>query len=161
MSSGSFGLRSDGNAVGQFNVHLQFTPAYRRDVFWDGVVKECCASAARELAARLGLGIAASEFGPDHWHVFLTGCKAFSAEQLAFRFKGYTSRVVRAQCRARIRCKLWGDKFWSEGYFYESVGRVTNESIQHYITQCQGKHWVKPVHQATVAPGVQSKLGAY
>jgi REP element-mobilizing transposase RayT len=147
MSSASFDLGSDGNAVGACNFHLQFTPAYRRQVFWDAVVKEVCARAARELAARLGLGIAASEFGPDHWHVFLTDCKHYSAEQLAFRFKGYTSWVVRRECGKRLRAILWGDKFWSEGYFYESVGRITNESVQYYITRTQGKHWTKPMTQ--------------
>ena len=153
----SFGLKSDGCSVGQSNFHLQFTPAFRRPVFSDAVVKECVAQAARELAARLGLSIAASEFGPDHWHVLLVGCKKYSAQELAFRFKGFTSRVVRAAHGARLRPWLWGDKFWSEGYFYESVGRVTNENVEFYITRCQGKHWVQP---RPAAGGVQTTLAS-
>jgi hypothetical protein len=31
--------------------------------------------------------------------------------------------------------------FWSDGYFYESVGRVTSESVEYYINRQQGKHW--------------------
>ncbi len=134
---------------------MQFTPAYRRKVFWDGVVKEVCADAAREMAARLGVGIAASEFGPDHWHIFLTGCKHYSAEKLAFWFKGYTSRLIRKRCAERLRGILWGERFWSGGYFYESVGRVTNEAVQFYITRCQGRHWTK---QPAPVPGTQTTL---
>jgi len=37
--------------------------------------------------------------------------------------------------------KLWGRKFWSAGYFAETVGRVTSETIRYYIERQQGKHW--------------------
>ena len=155
--SASFELKSDGCSVGQSNFHLQFTPAYRHQVFLDAAVKECVVQAARELAARLGLSIAASEFGPNHWHVFLVGCKKYSASELAFRFKGYTSRIVRAEHGAQLRQWLWGDKFWGEGYFYESVGRVTNENVEFYITRCQGKHWTNARLQAG---GTQTTLAS-
>ena len=36
---------------------------------------------------------------------------------------------------------LWGDSFWSDGYFYESIGRVTTDTIRFYIERQQGKHW--------------------
>ena len=37
--------------------------------------------------------------------------------------------------------KLWGNKFWSEGYFYRTVGVVTKESTRFYIERSQKKHW--------------------
>mgnify|MGYP001559564004 FL=1 len=40
-----------------------------------------------------------------------------------------------------IKDKLWGKKFWSEGYFYRTVGAVTKESVQFYIEHSQKKHW--------------------
>jgi len=33
-------LRSSGHAVGEENLHLQFTPAYRRDVFVEPLARE-------------------------------------------------------------------------------------------------------------------------
>ena len=33
-------LRSSGHTVGETNLHLQFTPAYRRDVFAQPLVRE-------------------------------------------------------------------------------------------------------------------------
>ena len=39
--------------------------------------------------------------------------------------------------------KLWGKKFWSEGHFYRSVGAVTKESMQWYVTEGQKKYWKK------------------
>ena len=43
--------------------------------------------------------------------------------------------------------KLWGDKFWSEGHFYRSVGAVTKESMQWYVTEGQKKHWQKYTYE--------------
>jgi len=39
--------------------------------------------------------------------------------------------------------KLWGRKFWSAGYFHRTVGAITTETVKHYITEGQKKHWVE------------------
>ena len=67
--------------------------------------------------------------GPDHMHVFVIDCKNYSAAKLAEQLKGYSSYVVRRQCWNDVSKKLWGDHFWSDGYFYESVGRVTSDMV--------------------------------
>ena len=46
-----------------------------------------------------------------------------------------------------FRHKLWGDKFWSEGHFYRSVGAVTKESMEWYVTEGQKKHWIKHTYE--------------
>ena len=33
------GLRASGHTMGETNLHLQFTPAYRRDIFADKLVR--------------------------------------------------------------------------------------------------------------------------
>jgi hypothetical protein len=38
------------HSVGEANLHLQFTPKYRRDVFRDEVVQTVCAASFRETA---------------------------------------------------------------------------------------------------------------
>ena len=35
-----------------------------------------------------------------------------------------------------------GSSLWSDGYFYESVGRVTSSTVKFYIDRQQGKHWM-------------------
>ena len=37
--------------------------------------------------------------------------------------------------------KLWGDKFWSGGYFARSIGETTSDAVEHYILEGQSKHW--------------------
>ena len=152
----SVALVSAGHCVGGWNFHLQFTPAYRRPVFQDAEVKRVCQSEAQSIAARLGVELAASEFGPNHWHLFVTGAKNYSAPQLARRFKGATSHAIRSSCAERVRKWLWGDHFWSHGYFAETVGRVTSETVKFYIERQQRKHWIKPQRDVSV----QTQLSA-
>lgn len=153
----SVSLVSAGHCVGGWNFHLQFTPAFRRKVFEDEVVKGVCEREALAVASRLGVSVAASEFGRDHWHLFVVGAKNYAAPELARRFKGATSRAIRRECLERVRKWLSCDHFWSHGYFAETIGRVTSETVQHYIERQQKKHWMKTRREH----GVQTNLSAY
>jgi REP element-mobilizing transposase RayT len=68
-------------------------------------------------------------------------CKDHSVADVVRRLKGASSRRIRQGCWDSVKSKLWGEAFWSGGYFYRSVGSTTGESIQHYIERSQGKHW--------------------
>jgi len=120
---------------------MQFTPKYRRPVFKYPEVQTVCREMMEEKAKHLGISISAMEFGPDHAHVFLVGCKNYSASYIAGQLKGYTSYWIRKKCWNVIKKHLWGDQFWTDGYFFESVGRVTGEMVQFYIERQQRKHW--------------------
>jgi REP element-mobilizing transposase RayT len=58
----------------------------------------------------------------------------------------------------RVKIKLRGDSFWSDGYFYESVGRVTSESVEYYIKRQQGKHWADIDFKVHKKPQSQKSL---
>ncbi|MCL4339840.1 MAG: transposase [Thaumarchaeota archaeon] len=64
----------------------------------------------------------ACEFGLDHVHLFVSGCRKCSVPYMAQRLKGASAYAIRHRLRDRVRGKLWGDPFWSDGYFYRSVG---------------------------------------
>lgn len=46
--------------------------------------------------------------------------------------KGGTSRIIRAEF-PELEEFLWGDSFWADGYFAETVGQVNEEVIRKYI----------------------------
>jgi len=138
-------LLKNSHCVGEANVHLQFTPKYRKPVFEDNVVRFACLQVFKGIASRLGIGLAGVGFGPDHVHLFVTGCKNYSAKQLAKRFKGASSRVLRKNYQDRLNKWLWGDSLWTSGYFYRYVGAVTNEAMQKYVTESQSKHWTTTI----------------
>jgi putative transposase len=129
------------HSFGGCNYHLQFTPKYRRVVFEHPEVQAVCRRAIMEKAARLNVTVGALEFGPEHIHVFVKDCKNFSVSYLAGQLKGYSAYVVRRECWDIVKKYLWGDHFWTPGYFYESVGRVTDDMVKFYIERQQRKHW--------------------
>ena len=136
-------LRSSGHTVGEENLHLQFTPAYRRDVFVESLARELTVAYIVQRAQEMRVNVAAIECGPDHVHLFVTGWKNWSIPVLAGQLKTYSSRMMRKRHKELFVDKLYGKKFWSSGYFYRTVGVVTAETVKRYVAEGQKKHWVE------------------
>ena len=134
-------LARSAHSVGESNLHLQITPAYRRDVFADPLVRELTVSYLLQKAQNLNIHVAAIECGPDHAHLFITNWKNYSPAELARQLKGYSSFMMRTGHQELFEDKLWGKKFWSAGYFYRTVGAVNAETVKRYIQEGQEKHW--------------------
>ena len=145
------------HCVGESNYHLQFTPNFREDVFVPEEVRILCKQCFYFKAAELGVVVLALEFGPDHVHLFVGNCRKYSVPDLVQHFKGYSSRIIRAQLWSAISKLLWGKRFWSEGYFYESVGMVTSAAVKFYIERQQGKHWQHEDFEVRAAQRSQSQ----
>jgi len=131
-------LYSSAHTVGESNLHLLFTPAYRRDVFSSRALRDATTRLLQEQAEKLGVVLAALDYGPDHVHLFVTHWKRHGISTLTQQFKGTTSRTLRQHHKELFVDKLWGQKFWSGGYFYRTVGVVT---VRRYVSESQTKHW--------------------
>jgi putative transposase len=57
-----------------------------------------------------------------------------SVAYVAQLLKGGTSRVLRSEF-PDLEEFLWGDSFWADGYFAETVGQVDEEVVRRYIQQ--------------------------
>ncbi len=90
----------------------------------------------------LKIELVAIEFGPDHVHIFVANCKNHAPCYLLQCLKGFSSRMMRKNHWNLFRHKLWGKKFWSEGYFCRSIGSTTTEAVEFYIKESQHKHWI-------------------
>ena len=134
-------LRSSGHTFGETNLHLQFTPAYRRDVFSEPLARELTVAYVVERAQQMKIEVAAIECGPDHLHLFVKQWKNWKIPVLAGQLKTYSSRKMRKGHQFLFSKKLWGKKFWSSGYFHRTVGAVTAETVKRYILEGQKKHW--------------------
>ena len=134
-------LRHSAHTVGETNLHLQFTPAYRRDIFRDPLARELTIAYLVERAQQLKVRVAAIDCGPDHIHLFVEEWKNYAIKDLARELKMYASRKMRKGHSYLFCGKLWGDKFWSSGYFHRTVGVVTAETVRRYVKESQKKHW--------------------
>jgi len=129
------------HSVGESNFHYQLTPAYRQDIFIDIRIRKLTKAYLLAKAEELNVIIASVDFGPDHMHFFVSNCKNYSVIYLAQVLKGFVSYMMRKNHSSLFKDKLYGDKFWTAGYFYRSVGAVTSDSIKFYIEHSQAKHW--------------------
>ena len=134
-------LRSSAHTVGESNLHLQFTPAYRRDIFENELVRELTVAYLLERAKQLKIFVSAIDCGPDHIHLFVEHWKNWAIKDIARELKSYASRKMRKGHHKLFSDKLWGKKFWSSGYFHRTVGVVNAETVKRYVEQSQGKHW--------------------
>jgi REP element-mobilizing transposase RayT len=134
-------LRYSAHTVGETNLHLQFTPAYRRDIFCDSMTRELTIAYLVERAQQISVFVSAVDCGPDHIHLFIEDWKNWSVAGLACELKKYSSRKMRQGHKFLFEDKLWGKKFWSGGYFHRTVGVVTKQTVKRYVKESQQKHW--------------------
>jgi len=74
----------------------------------------------------------------DHIHVVVQIPPHISVAEAVQIFKGGTSRVLRKEF-PEMEEFLWGESFWADGYFAESVGQVNEEVVKKYIRGQRGK----------------------
>jgi putative transposase len=146
------------HSLGGSNFHMQYTPKYRRDVFEKKEVRELIKMAFEEEARKMGIRLEVVEFGPDHVHLFISGCRNYAAATIAGKLKGYSSWFIRKNYGELIKGYRLGGSFWTDGYFYESIGRVTAETVRHYIEKQQKKHWMHEIYEAPKDAGGDMKL---
>ncbi len=149
------------HAIGESNFHFQFTPAYRQDIFADSMVRELTLAYMFEKIKKHKVILAGYGFGPDHVHLFVSNVREVGEIQLVQEMKGYSSYMMRKGHWELFKDKLWGDKFWSEGHFYRSVGAVTKESMQWYVTEGQKKHWQKTTYEEYLSLKNQSRISEF
>jgi len=68
----------------------------------------------------------------DHLHIVVQVPPKDSVAEVVQIFKGGTSRVLRKEY-PELEEFLWGESFWADGYFAETVGQVNEDVVRKYI----------------------------
>jgi putative transposase len=115
----------------RLQVHLVWIPKYRKRVLRGKIV-----SRLKKLlydACRLNQWwIGEINIQTDHVHILIQIKPRESVAEVVHRLKGGTNRVIRKEF-PELEEFLWGDSFWADGYFAESVGKVDEGVIRKYI----------------------------
>lgn len=115
--------------------HLIWCPKYRRDVLVDGVdtrLKELL----QEKAEEIEVIILSMEVMSEHVHLFVKASPVDSPHFIVQQFKGYTSRILRQEFPT-LKSRL--PTLWTRSYYCESVGHISEETIQKYIDDQKNK----------------------
>ena len=120
----------------RLRVHLVWTPKYRRRVLQGAVAKRVEALLRQGCEVR-NWPLHELNVQPDHLHLLLQIPPSVSVAKVVNLLKGRSSRLLRLEF-PELEEFLWGESFWCDGYFVESVGQTQEGVIRRYI-QDQGK----------------------
>lgn len=70
----------------------------------------------------------------NHVHLNIQINPMDSIASVAQKLKGGSSRIIREEF-PELEEFIWGDSFWADGYFAESVGKVGETIINAYIEE--------------------------
>lgn len=111
--------------------HLVWCPKYRRRVL-QGKIAERLEMLFRQAAEMNQWTIHELSIQKDHVHMLLQTRVTERISDVVQLFKGGSSRVIRLE-HPELEEFLWGDSFWGDGYFAETVGKVNEQVMRTYI----------------------------
>ncbi len=111
--------------------HLVWIPKYRKRVLQGKIairlkqlLYEAC-KINRWFISELSVQV-------DHVHAVIQIKPSDSIAEVVKILKGGTSRAIRKEF-PELEEFLWGDSFWADGYFAETIGQVNEEIVRKYI----------------------------
>ncbi|PJJ04467.1 putative transposase [Streptomyces sp. 2333.5] len=122
-------VRRFSGGVYDLGLQVVWCPKYRRPVL-GGRVAERLDELIRAKAEERGWEIIALEVMTDQVHLFVKHDPKSSASYVANQFKGFTSRVLRAEF-PHLKSRM--PTLWSSSYFAASVGAVSAATVEKYV----------------------------
>ena len=113
--------------------HLVWVPKYRKRVL-DGEIAVRLQTLLYEASKVNRWWIDELKILPDHVHLMLQIQPSVSLAKAVQVLKGGTSRVLRKEF-PELEEFLWGDSFWADGYFAETIGAQDYATVKNYIRE--------------------------
>ena len=113
--------------------HIVWIPKYRKRVL-RGKIVVWLKRLLREASEVNRWVIEELSIQEDHVHLMIQANPKDSVADVVQVLKGGTSRILRKEF-PDLEEFLWGDSFWADGYFAETVGKVDADVVKKYIKQ--------------------------
>ena len=124
--------------------HFVCPAKYRRQVFTSEVektLKKIC----KGIEKRYEINFVEIGSDEDHVHFMVQSVPMYSVKKIIQAIKSITARKI-FDLHPEVKEKLWGGKFWTSGYYVNTVGEYANaEVIQKYVKN-QGDQY-KQIHR--------------
>ena len=111
--------------------HLVWVPKYRKRIL-RGTLALRLKELLYECAEVNSWEIEELNIQIDNVHILVQLKPDISLSKVLQYFKGGSSKKVREEF-PELKEFLWGSSFWADGYFAETVGRVSEAAIRKYI----------------------------
>src|SRR6267154_1767308 len=119
--------------------HLVFPAKYRRAVIdfeGDLVLRNIFL----DIEARYEIKFLEIGTDKDDVHFLVQSVPMYSVKKIVQVIKNITAREVFQRC-PRVKTRLWGGEFWSDGYFASTVGKHGDEAKIGKYVQTQGQEY--------------------
>jgi putative transposase len=117
--------------------HIVCPAKYRRKVFAEAVentLKDVCMGIAERHEIHF-VEIGADE---DHVHFLIQSVPMMSPTAIVQIIKSITAREI-FRTHPEVKKMLWGGRFWTSGYYANTVGQYGNEKVIKEYVQKQGR----------------------
>ena len=87
------------------------------------------------------------EIGIDgnHVHFLIQSVPTNSPKKIISAIKSITAKEI-FRLHLEVKIFLWGGKFWTSGYYVNTVGQYANEEVIKKYLQNQGKSEYEKIH---------------
>ena len=119
--------------------HLVCPAKYRRDVFTKEVeetLKEVC----RGISERYEIHYVEIGADEDHVHFLIQSVPMMLPQRIVQITKSIIGKEIFKRHR-EVKRKLWGGKFWTSGYYMNTVGQYANEGVIKRYVENQGRDY--------------------
>ncbi len=111
--------------------HIVWIPKYRKRIL-KGKIAERLKELFQQCAEVNKWEIKELNIREDHVHMLIQIRQNISVSYAVQLLKGGSSKKIREEF-PELEEFLWGDSFWSDGYFAETVGRISEDKVREYI----------------------------
>ena len=124
--------------------HIVCPAKYRRKVFSKSVEKtlqETC----KGISQRYEINVIEIGSDEDHVHFFVQSVPTYSPKKIVQTIKSITAIQIFKK-HPEVKEKLWGGKFWTSGYYVNTVGQYGNSKMIKKYVQNQGTNYKTIFH---------------
>ncbi len=116
--------------------HLVFPLKYRKSVITDEIgegLKQVCL----EISERYEVHFIEIGYESNHVHFLVQSVPSYPVSKIIKMIKSITAKQLFRRY-PEIKVKLWGGKFWTSGYYANTVGQYSNEEVIRAYVKNQG-----------------------
>ena len=122
-------------------------PARYRRVVFDQKVEKILKEICLEIARRYEIEFIEIGTDKDHVHFLIQSVPTYSPKKIIQIVKSLTAREIYKRA-PEVKRKLWGGKFWTDGYYVSTVGRYgSEETVRRYVKEQGSQEEYKQIHE--------------
>jgi len=126
--------------------HIVIPLKYRRNVI-NKEVGETLIKICFEITERFEVEFIEIGYELDHVHFLVQSVPSYSVSKMITMLKSITAKQL-FQRHPEVKSILWNGKFWTSGYYVNTVGQYSNEEVIRAYVKNQGKEKeYKKLHQ--------------